>query len=300
MGHVFDVPRPLTVAQELPFSTSKRYDTSPSTIVKGFAMSIIVRVLLIATFMITVMGFLQAQSPPQELEGQFHGDHSSIELQWHHPDGDNDPQFYNVYRKAGGDTSFQLLSAAGDDKYDDSQITLLASYHYYVTAVYAGNVESPPSNIIDVTASGDSAEDSSQVALHFTSAPVLIAFVNQAYSYDADVEALPATGDICFSLHEGPAGMTINGATGVIEWTPASLGVFEVEIRAGVCTGGEGEAEQRYDEDEEVVEKTGPGHARAVDADDKGKICCGQRHADHPPFFHDLQVQPAVHRATTG
>lgn len=52
-----------------------------------------------------------------------------------------------------------------------------------------------------------------------TSTPDLIAFVDEAWSYDAnaiDPEAAPIT----WELVSGPAGMTIDGDSGLVQWTP--------------------------------------------------------------------------------
>ena len=57
----------------------------------------------------------------------------------------------------------------------------------------------------------------------FTSAPDSIASVNELYTYD--VEATAAPNAPVYSLEVAPQFMTINPATGVISWTPASLTV---------------------------------------------------------------------------
>ncbi|GHU23659.1 hypothetical protein FACS189497_09610 [Betaproteobacteria bacterium] len=74
-----------------------------------------------------------------------------------------------------------------------------------------------------------------------TSAPVTAATVATAYSYP--VQANDADGDfLTYQLVTRPAGMTIS-ATGVVEWTPASAGSFNVTLRV---SDGQATQEQRY------------------------------------------------------
>jgi hypothetical protein len=58
--------------------------------------------------------------------------------------------------------------------------------------------------------------------------------VNQLYSYDADATGYPAP---TFALTNSPESMTINPITGLIEWTPASDGNFDVTVEASNSTG---------------------------------------------------------------
>ena len=67
-------------------------------------------------------------------------------------------------------------------------------------------------------------------APQFTSTPLTTACLNQAYSYDAD--AVDPEGDpVTFSLN-GPAGMTINTANGVVSWTPTATGSYTALVTA--------------------------------------------------------------------
>ena len=59
--------------------------------------------------------------------------------------------------------------------------------------------------------------------------PVTTAKEGAAYTYD--VEATDPNGDtLTYSLTVSPTGMTINSTTGVITWTPAAAGSFEVTV----------------------------------------------------------------------
>ena len=71
----------------------------------------------------------------------------------------------------------------------------------------------------------------------FNSAPVIesnpITTAKEEVAYTYDVEATDPNGDtLTYSLTTGPDGMTINSATGVINWTPTEeqIGENEVEI----------------------------------------------------------------------
>ncbi|UCG62924.1 MAG: putative Ig domain-containing protein [Candidatus Zixiibacteriota bacterium] len=67
------------------------------------------------------------------------------------------------------------------------------------------------------------------VAPAFTSTPVTTATYGQLYSYDANASGYPAA---TFALTTYPTGMTIDGNTGVIEWTPDATGDADVVVEA--------------------------------------------------------------------
>jgi lysophospholipase L1-like esterase len=67
-----------------------------------------------------------------------------------------------------------------------------------------------------------------------TSSAVLTAAVGELYTYDVDASGTPSP---VFSLTTNPAGMTIDAATGVIQWTPTAAGNEDVVVQAqGVDT----------------------------------------------------------------
>jgi len=63
----------------------------------------------------------------------------------------------------------------------------------------------------------------------FTSTPPLRIRVNSVYTYDANASGNPAP---TFSLLSPPAGMGMNTNTGVITWTPTTVGNQSVSVRA--------------------------------------------------------------------
>ena len=71
--------------------------------------------------------------------------------------------------------------------------------------------------------------DNDPIAPVFTSRPVRTGVVGTPYRYDANASGLPAP---IFRLLAATAGMTIDPATGVVDWTPAAAGVFTVTISA--------------------------------------------------------------------
>ncbi len=63
------------------------------------------------------------------------------------------------------------------------------------------------------------------------SSPNFLALVDEPYAYSVD--AIDANGDdVTFSLEVGPAGMTIDGESGLINWIPTTTGPALVAIRA--------------------------------------------------------------------
>jgi hypothetical protein len=63
-----------------------------------------------------------------------------------------------------------------------------------------------------------------------SSTPVTSASVGEPYSYTVHANGTQA--GMSYSLITSPAGMTINATSGVISWTPSSVGDFPVEVKA--------------------------------------------------------------------
>lgn len=104
-----------------------------------------------------------------------------------------------------------------------------------IATLRAAAIRSGSSGKIGVSSLTDGG-DSSVSHITFTSTPVRTGIINQPYEYDPAVTTTPPGLKVCFHLGEdAPDGMTINDTTGVVQWIPASPGMFEVEIRARVC-----------------------------------------------------------------
>jgi len=67
-----------------------------------------------------------------------------------------------------------------------------------------------------------------------TTVPVVGATVGQPYAYDIDATGRPTP---TYSLIVSPAGMTINNATGLIDWSPSANGDYDVIVEAGNAVG---------------------------------------------------------------
>jgi len=64
----------------------------------------------------------------------------------------------------------------------------------------------------------------------FLTSPVTVAAVGQPYSYAADAFANPLP--VTFGLADGPAGMTVDPGSGLVEWMPTNAGEFLVSLTA--------------------------------------------------------------------
>ncbi len=74
-----------------------------------------------------------------------------------------------------------------------------------------------------------------------TSTPITTAVVGLPYTYTVQASGNPAP---AFSLESAPQGMTIDAASGLIQWTPAETGSYTVAVRAANGIGPD--AQQTY------------------------------------------------------
>ena len=72
-------------------------------------------------------------------------------------------------------------------------------------------------------------KDNDPLAPAFTSSPILSAVAGAAYTYDVNAAGNPVP---TFALVNPPAGMSIDAATGLINWTPANPGNFNITVQA--------------------------------------------------------------------
>lgn len=80
-------------------------------------------------------------------------------------------------------------------------------------------------------------------ALHapaISSTPITTATVGALYSYDVEATGSPVP---TYTLAAGPAGMSIDETTGLIEWTPSMSGLVQVEVAA---VNSEGSDQQNF------------------------------------------------------
>jgi hypothetical protein len=71
--------------------------------------------------------------------------------------------------------------------------------------------------------------DNDPLAPSFTSSPILTGVQGAAYIYDANASGNPTP---VFALTTAPTGMSIDSATGIVNWTPTSTGNSAVTIQA--------------------------------------------------------------------
>lgn len=81
-----------------------------------------------------------------------------------------------------------------------------------------------PTRELVVTVSDDDAS-----APLITTAPLSMAIVGATYRYDVDASGVPA---VQFSLDQAPDGMVIDGASGILEWSPLVTSSAVVRVRA--------------------------------------------------------------------
>ncbi|MGJ5813634.1 putative Ig domain-containing protein [Paludibaculum fermentans] len=68
-------------------------------------------------------------------------------------------------------------------------------------------------------------------APQFLSTPLTSGALGRPYAYTARASDADAGEVLTFLLDNGPSGMTINSATGLLQWTPAAVGTFPVSLR---------------------------------------------------------------------
>jgi hypothetical protein len=69
-----------------------------------------------------------------------------------------------------------------------------------------------------------------------TTSPDTLGVVGRLYTYDVDASGSP---EPTYNMLTFPLGMTIVPATGVIQWTPAAEGIFNVEVKADNAVGSD-------------------------------------------------------------
>jgi hypothetical protein len=89
------------------------------------------------------------------------------------------------------------------------------------------------------------------LSVTITSSPLRWGQVGVPYVYDVDAVSNDSNATLTYELRSHtPDGMTIDAATGLIQWTPASAGRFEVHVRVKARLNDivqhEAEAEQEY------------------------------------------------------
>lgn len=74
----------------------------------------------------------------------------------------------------------------------------------------------------------------------FVSTPLQAGVIDSIYNYDADANGYPTP---YYNLVSGPVGLTVDSATGLVNWTPIDIGTYPVLIEA---LNASGSAQQNY------------------------------------------------------
>jgi lysophospholipase L1-like esterase len=119
-------------------------------------------------------------------------------------------------------------SGAGDSNVIVSQETDVGDeWQCHVTPFSASDAGATyPSNVLTILAAGG--------VPVITSDPLTSAVVGEVYTYDVEADGDPAPS---YALTENPSGMTINGTSGLISWTPTTGGAFDVTVQASNSAG---------------------------------------------------------------
>lgn len=126
------------------------------------------------------------------------------------------------------------------------------TYCFVITAL-SNDAESRPSN-----------EACFALAPRITSSEVLNAEVGLPYAYDVEASGRP---DPFYELTNAPVGMTIDSATGLINWTPAAAGAHDVTVQVS----------NTYDSDTQsfTIDVRDPSLEFIIDNEDSGTTAIG-------------------------
>jgi len=111
-------------------------------------------------------------------------------------------------------------------------------------------------------------------APRFTSTPVTTATVDALYTYDVDATDPDSTDTLTYSLTIKPTGMTIDAATGLIQWTPTSAQAGANDVAARVADNGSSPASETQSFTITAAPPSTPATTALTTADDcKPKKC---------------------------
>ena len=134
-------------------------------------------------------------------------------------DPDGDPLFYSLAQAPAGmqiDTVTGLLKWTPSTGGDYQVVIEVTDRRAFVDQDFTLSINTPP---------------------QILSTPLTLATLNKPYNYDVNAKDLD--GDpLTYSLIAAPAGMTVDGVTGVINWTPISTDPATVTVRVEDNRGG--------------------------------------------------------------
>lgn len=157
---------------------------------------------------------------------------SAVDLRWSPIAG---AVGYNVYRRTGNGAPQLIKQAHPRASYADSVLTNGTTYYYTVRWVNASGIESGDGTEMSATPTAQA--NRSDVPPTILSAPVTRTVANQPYSYDVNARDPNAADALSYALPtpapQALAGMTVNTASGLIEWASgfANAGYQNVTVR---------------------------------------------------------------------
>ncbi|MCG8313491.1 MAG: putative Ig domain-containing protein [Pseudomonadales bacterium] len=156
---------------------------------------------------------------------------TKVQLTW----TDTGAHQYAIYRSLAEGGPYQEI-AVTDNRYStylDLGLELDTTYHYVVSERGTNGRDICRSRDIAVTPTARRLDPANR-APTFTSAPVTEAVEGDLYTYDVDATDPDRRDSVSFSLSVAPSGMTIDGVSGLIEWTPinAQVGQHVVTVQA--------------------------------------------------------------------
>ncbi len=212
-------------------------------------MSFSIRSRFLTTFVVLLAGFMTAvaQRPaPANFMAKVIAEPNAapyVLLSWKNPEGDA-PDKYKIYRYAGQSETESKFDDIGEVEVDPNnppregvytfQVKDLrpGPYTFFVRGVWGDiNGARTPFKFVNVQ------EKPTEGKIWFTSQPKKTGEEGAVYEYDANVEVV-GNGTVTFSLLNGPDGMTIDPATGVVRWENPKNGRYEIVIKAVVVIDG--------------------------------------------------------------
>ncbi len=199
---------------------------------------VVTLLLLLSGWMAAIPGPRAAEAAPPVAEACFpltdaRAKPGKVRLTWPHQDG---TIRYDIHRSAASNpTSFAKIDETTStvSKYLDKTVANKVAYLYLVEAVF------PEDRCFSEVRSAypTRSRRPPNVDPIIYSVPIPEGTMEVIYNYD--VNATDPNGDsVSFSLTQGPAGMTVDPATGLIGWTPATAGNFEATVEVGDGRGG--------------------------------------------------------------
>lgn len=157
---------------------------------------------------------------------------SAVDLKWSPIAGATG---YNIYRRTGNNSPQLIKQNHPRASFADSGLTNGTTVYYTVRWVNASGIESADGT--EISATPTSQNSRSDVPPTILSAPVTRALANTPYAYDVSARDPNATDTLSYSLPtpipEALRGVTINPASGLIQWMPnlAGVGYQNVTVR---------------------------------------------------------------------